>query len=342
MYTREGLRSRDLIHESWFILGLSALYATIILVIREYAQFHVLAVPIEPVATMGIAVSLYLGFKSSQAYARWWEARTIWGGIVNDSRSWCSAVRALTHGPDGTPLEDATKLALVRRHLAWINALAFQLRKARRLTLSHRPRMFDHYRQLDDPAFHQKPDAFLRFLAPDELDTVPGYVNPATQLLNRQSDALARVAQQGRLDSILHVHLQAILERLYDRQGQCERIKNTTFMPPVQVFGRIFTWVFLLLLPPAFIDIFENKAALHEFTMQQAREYMFFVIPVSMCLSWIFFFMEKISESMEAPFEAGPNDVPISTLCRVVEIDLLQMMDEPAPPKLEPVRGVFH
>lgn len=342
MYTREGLRSLDLVNESWFILGLSGLYATIILVIREYAHIHVLAVPIEPVATMGIAVSLYLGFKSSQAYARWWEARTIWGGIVNDSRIWGSAVRALTHGPDGAPLDDASKLVLVRRHLAWVNALAFQLRKARKLALSHLPRVFDHYRQLDDPAFHQKAESYLRFLADDELETVPGYVNPPTQLLNRQSDALARLAREGRLESIPHVHLQTILERCYDHQGQCERLKNTTFMPPVQVFGRMFTWVFLVLLPPAFIDIFENKAVLHQFADQQARDYMFFVIPISMCLSWIFFFMEKISESMEAPFEAGPNDVPISTLCRVIEIDLMQMMDQPAPAKLEPVRGVFH
>jgi len=342
MYTREGLHPLDLFHESWFILGLSGLYATIVLVVPEYAQFHVFAVPIEPIATIGIAVSLYLGFKSSQAYARWWEARTIWAGIVNDSRSWCSAVRGLTFAPDGAPLGRDEQLALVRRHLAWINALTYQLRKARRLKPSRWPRMFDHYRQLNDPAFHQMSDAYLRFLDDDERETVPDMVNPATHLLNRQSDALARLARDGRLDSIRHVHLQVVLERLYDRQGQSERIKNTTFMPPVQLFGRIFTWIFLLLLLVAFIDIFENKAVLHQLTELQARDYMFVVVPFSMCLSWIFCFMEKVSESMEAPFEAGPNDVPIATLCRVIEIDLLQMMEEPAPPKLEPVRGVFH
>ena len=69
-------------------------------------------------AALGISVSLMLGFRTSAAYDRWWEARKVWGAIVNDSRTF---VRQLEGFIDKKPLwEKAQQLfaqnELLRRH----------------------------------------------------------------------------------------------------------------------------------------------------------------------------------------------------------------------------------
>jgi len=67
---------------AWLIAlmgGIAALY-----------HFEIIAfsIPWLPVSVIGTAVAFYVGFKNNQAYGRMWEARKIWGGIVNDSRTW--------------------------------------------------------------------------------------------------------------------------------------------------------------------------------------------------------------------------------------------------------------
>ncbi len=59
-------------------------------------------------------------------------------------------------------------------------------------------------------------------------------------------------------------------------------------------------------------------------------------------VSWVFVMLERISASCEDPFEWCGTDVPIATLCRVIEIDLREMLDEDDIPKpLRPVEGML-
>ena len=53
-----------------------------------YHQLLRITIPWLPISVIGTAVAFYVGFKNNQAYDRMWEARKIWGGIVNDSRTW--------------------------------------------------------------------------------------------------------------------------------------------------------------------------------------------------------------------------------------------------------------
>ena len=52
-----------------------------------YAKDYIPEIPLPIPAFLGTAISILLSFKMSQSYDRWWEARKIWGAIVNDSRS---------------------------------------------------------------------------------------------------------------------------------------------------------------------------------------------------------------------------------------------------------------
>jgi ion channel-forming bestrophin family protein len=66
-------------------------------------------------------------------------------------------------------------------------------------------------------------------------------------------------------------------------------------------------------------------------------------VPFSVLISWIFLMMEKVSESHEDPFEGGVNDVPLSTLCRLIEIDVKQALEEDdVPVRLQPTEDTLY
>lgn len=342
MYIRSGINPWHLFHDSWRFLVVVGVWSMMIVYLREFLQIQAIGLPIAPITTIGIAVSLYLGFKSTSAYNRWWEARKLWGDIINTSRMWANNVISLVHSKDGH-VDPAVRAELIQRHLAWVNALAYQLRATSRLKASANTRIFNHRRKFDHHDFHQTPESFRRHLSVDEAAEIERYANPAVHVLKRQGDRLRELANAGYLDSFRHVQMMTLLDRFYADQGSCERIKNTPLPRQVANFGQVFTWAFIAMLPLAFVDIFESEVDSNQLTGLLAHEFVLTMVPFSMLISWIFFLMEKVSDSVEDPFEGGVTDVPISSLCRIIEIDLKQIIAaEEIPAPIEPVDGVLY
>lgn len=342
MYVRRTISFRHLFNDSWRHIVLVAAWSLIVVYVHEIQGLTMISVPIIPVSTIGIAVSLYLGFKSTSAYGRWWEARKIWGAIVNDSRIWANAVFTLVYAHGKEP-EPTVREELIRRHLAWLNALAHQLRQRSRLKDSHVTRIFDHRLLMEGVEYHHSPDSYRRFLSPAEQEELASMENPAVHILRRQGDRLRELAAAGFLDSYRLVQMMRTIDSFYDSQGKCERIKNTPFPRQVANFGQIFTWFFIFLLPLAFVEVFEASAEHHEMSTLVHHEYMFTLVPFTVLIGWVFYVMEKVSDSTEDPFEGGVTDVPISSLCRLIEVDLKQMLREPEVPKrLEAIDGVLY
>jgi ion channel-forming bestrophin family protein len=86
MYVRRNIRVGYILADSWWELGIVAVWSVVVVTLFEVAGFAALVMPVLPVTLVGIAVSLYLGFKSTSSYNRWWEARQSWGLIVAASR----------------------------------------------------------------------------------------------------------------------------------------------------------------------------------------------------------------------------------------------------------------
>jgi len=107
-----------------FILGF--LYAALLCAIVYFTSFKV-SLPWSPIGILGIAVAFYLGFKNNSSYDRTWEARKIWGSIVNNSRTFGAAIVSFVQGEDS----DEIKRELIYRHVAWLTALRYQLRLSR-------------------------------------------------------------------------------------------------------------------------------------------------------------------------------------------------------------------
>jgi putative membrane protein len=302
-----------------------------------------LVMPVLPVTLIGIAVSLYLGFKSVSAYNRWWEARTALGRIGAKSREWVIQVQSSIYNDSGNVPRDAEK-ELIYRHLGWLYSVAYMLRRTSRLRVSERTRLFEHRRVGHDvPTMHESPESYGRFLDPGEFATAQKFRNPAAYLIRRQAASLRDLATSGYLDSVRHNEMALLLAQLDYTHGTCERIKHTPFPRQIAHFGTVFTWLFIIMLPVAFLDVFEGEAGKYDFSTIVSHEFVFSLIPFAMLISWIFFMIEKIGDSSEDPFEGGVNDVPLSALLRISEIDLKQALgEEEVPQPLEAVDEVLY
>src|SRR6188768_3126400 len=99
-------------------------------VVILYQNFHVtrISIPIAVPALLGTVISLLLAFRSNQAYDRWWEARILWGAIVNDSRSLTRQILYFIDDPYYSAEIQLFKERFVKRQIAWCYALSQSLR----------------------------------------------------------------------------------------------------------------------------------------------------------------------------------------------------------------------
>lgn len=102
-----------------------AIYAIVIGFLDNYSILSAISVPLGLTSIVGTSVALLLAFRTSQSYERWWEARTIWGAIVNDSRTLIRQVQSFYVADDA---KDTIK-EFAYRQIYWCQALTHALRK---------------------------------------------------------------------------------------------------------------------------------------------------------------------------------------------------------------------
>ncbi|MFK7999689.1 MAG: bestrophin family protein [Polyangiales bacterium] len=306
------------------------------------AGFEWMRIPFTPLSVMGIAVSFYAGFKNNSAYDRFWEGRKIWGGVVNESRSWANAVVSYVLPGDESETAHEVRRALIYRQLAWINALRVQLRstsrfhdKPHRATRERLIRHKDHMR--NDWRKELSP-----FVPADELDDLEAKANGATHLVSQQGKALAKMVKEGSLDLFHQIDMMAILRELYTLQGKAERIKKTPLPRLYAEYSRVFTRAFVFTVPFGLLDVFSERLPA-EWPATGAWPWLFTYVVASALVGWVFLTMEGLGDASEDPFERSMNDVPMNALCVVIERDLRQLLNEDEIPDAEaPVDGVLY
>lgn len=142
--------------------------------------------------------------------------------------------------------------------------------------------------------------------------------NRATQIIALQSKHLKQLKQKDAIGSFEYVELEQTLSNLYDQQGRCERIKNFPYPRQFASLTFFFVWMFVIMLPMGMLGEF---ARIH-------KDCIWFSIPFSTLVSWVFTAMDRVGEATENPFEGGPNDIPMANMSRTIEIDLREMLDE--------------
>ena len=300
-------------------------WAAVVTSLYYFYGFEWLKIPWVPLTLLGIALAFYVGFKNNSAYDRTWEARKIWGGIVNSSRSWGVIVTGfVTDEFADNPVNDdelkAIHKRLIFRHIAWLYRLKRQLRALkpwehdRKVNKRYRAYIKDLF-PVDDAETELK-----KYLNEAEAEALWSKKNLCTHLIHLQSEDLKLLKRKGLIDDFRHMEMQGLLTEFYTLQGKCERIKNFPLPRQYASLSIYFVYIFIILLPPGLLSAFAGA---------MLPDYMIWgVVPFTTLLGWVFWMMEGAGDYTENPFEALAFDIPMSSLSRTIEIDLLEMLGE--------------
>lgn len=333
MYIKRNISWSIILRYAWKNLIFFTLYAGIIFFLYDSLNWKHIDIPFQPLSVIGIAVAFYIGFKNSQSYDRFWEGRKIWGGIVNYSRTWANNVLSFVEN------DRAAQITLIYRHIAWINALRIQLRQPTSFSIRENravERLFDRHGERNPVC-----NGMDMYLSPEEVDGLENRKNIATHIVKKQGLHLKKLLKEEKITEFDKQIFHNNLEEMYNLQGKCERIKNTPFPRQYAYFSTLFTWIFVLLLPFGLLNVFETQ--LSELNNGHNWWYIVLMIFFSVLISWMFVTMEKVGSNSEDPFEGRINDVPMTALCRTIEIDLRDMLDEQnLPEKIKPQHNILY
>lgn len=279
------------------------LYDLAIVLMVQAAGWKWMAMQHIPLALFGSAIGLIVAFRNNSSYGRWWEARTLWGGIINNSRSWTRQVLssiAPAHEADREAVR-AMQCRMIYLQIAWVHALRAQLRGQPPL------------------------DELRGILAEEDLVALAPQKNVAFTLQLWQGDLSRQALEKEWIDSLQWSALDATLNDLADLQGGSERIKNTPMPKQYDYYPQLFVKIYCLLLP---LGLVTNMG---------------WYTPLgSTLVGFIFLALDKIGRDLEDPFDNRIYDIPLTSMSRLIEINLRQALGERSLPEpVTPVGGVL-
>jgi len=197
------------------------IYVSAIYVVYHFLGFAAIDIKMSIATVLGFSVSLLLGFRTVASYDRWWEARKVWGGIVNDSRTIIR--QAIGFTGNGETLTEIKKLA--HYMIAWCYVLRNSLRE-------------------QDPL--QETDSYL---TAEENASLSALSNKHNGVLSYMELEIAKMRESNNIDGFQQVAMDNTLKDLCDHMGKCERIKNTVFPEHYLAYTHWGIWIFLIMLP---------------------------------------------------------------------------------------------
>lgn len=282
---------------------------TITVFLLHKQSITAVTLPFSISAILGSALAIFIAFRNNSSYSRWWEARTLWGGIINSSRVLARLVITFTdsHSHQQNYEKERSeqfKKEMIYKVTAWVHALRLHLRKQ------------DNWHEL-------KP-----FLSAQEFEHLEKSQNKPNYIHLLSGKKIYEAMASGTLGGFDSFQMEGQLLALANYQGGCERIKNTPLLRQYDFFTRVFLYTFMLLLPFSLIG---------DFTKMNIA---YLMIPVSIIISFVFAIIGKVGEVNEDPFENRITDVPLTAMCNSIERDLREMLGEnDLPKKLEAENG---
>jgi len=286
-----------------------ALVVTILVYSLHEANVTLVALPFSVAAILGSALAIFIAFRNNSSYGRWWEARTLWGGIINSSRVLARLIITFTDSHSHQQNYDSSrsekfKRDMVYNTIAWVHSLRLHLRKQ------------NNWHEVSPFMSEQE------FLALEQAQNKPNFL----QLLSGRK--IYEAMASGILGGFDSFQMEGQLLALANYQGGCERIKNTPLLRQYDFFTRLFLYVFIGLLPFCLISDFAKM------------NIAYLMIPVSVIISFVFAIIGKVGEVNEDPFENRITDIPMTALCITIERDLREMLGEKDLPAIvQPEKG---
>ncbi|MDX2134522.1 MAG: bestrophin family ion channel [Saprospiraceae bacterium] len=290
-------------------LAASTILSVGVYFLHHHRHLEKASLPFSVAAILGSALAIFLAFRNNSAYNRWWEARTIWGGIVNSSRVLARLIITFTDSHSHQANYDQAgseqfKREMVYALIAWVHALRLHLRT-----------QYDWH-------------TLQPFLSPSVYQDVVAAHNKPNIIQLYMGRRIYAAMADGTLGGFDSFQMEGQLLALANHQGACERIKNTPLLRQYHFFTKLFLFVFIAVLPFSLIGDFSKMGV------------PVLMIPISVLISFVFGVMGKVGEVNEDPFENRITDVPMTALCVTIERDAKEMLGETdLPEKIQPVSG---
>ncbi|PRQ07621.1 bestrophin family protein [Enhygromyxa salina] len=266
-----------------------------------------------PFTLIGLALSIFLGFRNNTSYDRFWEGRKLWGSLVNVARSFTRQLLTLV-GPRmvdancdhragvGEAAEmQAVRHALVHALIAYVHALRHHLRDEDGLEQLH------------------------GLLPPELLASLASEHNRPVAITQWIGDQLRGLYDRGWIHAHHLTVLEASLTEITAVQGACERIKSTPIPASYTVLIHRIVVLYCVGLPFGILSTVGTMTPV-----------------VVAIVAYAFYGLDAVGTEIEDPFGLDPNDLPLSALSRMIEVNLRQRLGEQElPPLLEPVDGIL-
>ncbi|WP_373513221.1 bestrophin family protein [Persicitalea sp.] len=270
--------------------------------ISDYVVSRYFAFPAIIPTILGTALAFFVGFNNNQSYDRWWEARKIWGALVNDSRTWARQIIYNTSASDNIPEQELNILRRVAiwRHIAFLYALKKNLRKS--VTKEH-----------------------AKFLSLEEFTDVERAMNVPNAILSHQSELVEDLYKRKAIDGFRFMEMNRMIVNFCDEMGKSERIANTVFPTTYNYYTRAFIWIFTV-----------------STTMVTANAIGYWSILFGTLVGYIFLTTHSVGQALVDPFEPLPTGIPLDQITRTIEINLLEMLgEEDIPEPIQSVDGEY-
>ena len=176
-----------------------------------------------PFALLGVALSLFLGFKNNASYDRWWEARKQWGQLIVDSRSLSRQVTSYIDGEAKGGVE-------VQKRMIYLT-IAFNH------ALRHKLRQSDPWSDIE------------KYLETDDIEPLRQSQNLPDALLRLMGKKLGTCRHKKLLSDFLIQSLDDRITSMTSVQAACERIQNTPLPFAYMLLVQRTAYLYCLILP---------------------------------------------------------------------------------------------
>ncbi len=278
--------------------------AIVVTVLEKISHpFKAIPIPDITLSLLGAVLGILLAFRTNSAYARWWEARQLWGRLVNSSRSLARQAITFTRYVEAQDDPGAMRFVgnLILRQITYVHALRCALRDQ------------EPWSEIENR------------LGREEAEALRKQKNVPAALLQTMGLCLSEAAGKGLINEWRLQRLDTTLSEITDVQGGCERIKNTPLPRQYDYYPELFVQAYCLLVPTVLV------------------QELGWLTPVATALvSFVLLVLNRIGKNLEDPFSNAVYDTPMTALSRTIEINLLQALrEEQLPPAVQPIRGVL-
>ncbi len=272
---KESYNMRQLL----FLVLLTAIYASVFTIVNLEYLHQKVAIDTVFFSLLGVVLSLFLVFRLNSAYDRWWEGRKQWGKLVNDCRTFALNLNSII------PSDDKKRRRFFVKAIAnFCVALQWHLRN------------------------DIKYGRFIH-INKDITEDIENAMHVPNEIASHMFNEVENMWKEKIMNDLDKFQLKELMQGFIDVLGACERIKKTPIPFSHSTFIKMFTVIYIFILPFGLISMFG-----------------YLTIPAVTVMGFAMFGINVISDEIEDPFGLDANDLPTGRIADVIRENVYEIL----------------